>query len=259
MTDNEVSRFIDLLGYPIEYYWTRPPKKGETVIIMLHEGLGSLSTWQNFPRSLSDKTRFPILVYSRHGYGRSEIIEGSRGKNYMHNEALRILPALLEELSISDPVLLGHSDGASISLIHAGSGKWAVRALILEAAHVFVEEETLVGIRAIREAYIKGDLKRSLARYHDDPDKSFYGWNDLWLNPDFRDWNIESYLEMVDCPILLLQGENDEYGTKHQINKITNKVRGSVDVRVIPSCGHSPHRDHPKLVLDIMSKFIREL
>ena len=259
MTDYEESRFIDLSGYLIEYYWTRPPKRGETVIVMLHEGLGSLSAWQNFPRALSYKTRYPVLVYSRHGYGRSGVIEGSRDKGFMHNDALEILPALLEELSISNPVLLGHSDGASISLIHAGSGRWAVRALILEAAHVFVEEKTLEGIRVIREAYIKGDLKRRLARYHDDPDKSFFGWNDAWLNPDFLSWNIESYLAKVGCPVLLLQGENDEYGTIRQITKITKKVRGPVDARVIPSCGHSPHRDNPKLVLEIMSKFIRDL
>ena len=250
---------IDVAGHRLEYYWTRPPVRGETTLVFLHEGLGSASLWRDFPATVATAAGFPALVYSRHGYGGSDVFGEPRGVDYMHDEALQVLPALLEKLDIVEPVLVGHSDGASIALIHAGAGTWPVRALALEAAHVFVEDQSISGIEAAKQAYETADLPQKLARHHTDAGKTFFGWNDIWLDPAFRAWNIESYLPAIHCPTLVIQGEDDQYGTIAQVEAIRDQVAGPVETRVLAACGHSPHRDQPAQMLDAVAGFIKNL
>ncbi len=250
---------INVTGHRLEYYWTRPPAAGETPLIFLHEGLGSAALWRDFPAIVASATGCPALVYSRYGHGGSDALGEPRGVDYMHHEALEVLPALREELEIGEPVLVGHSDGASIALIHAGARTWPVRALALAAAHVFVEDESIKGIEAAKTAYETTDLRQKLARHHAEPDTTFLGWNDIWLDPAFRAWNIESDLAAIDCPTLVIQGEDDEYGTIEQVAAIRDQVAGPVETRVLAACGHSPHRDQPALTLDAIAGFVKNL
>lgn len=251
--------FTEVAGHRLEYYWTRPVAAGETALVFLHEGLGSASLWRDFPAAVTNATGYPALVYSRYGYGGSDVFGEPRGVDYMHHEALDVLPALRAKLAIGNTVLIGHSDGASIALIHAGAGRWPVRALALEAAHVFVEDESISGIEAARVAFETTDLPQKLARHHADSGKTFFGWNDIWLDPAFRAWNIESYLASIDCPSLVMQGEDDEYGTNAQVAAIRDQVAGPVETHTLAACGHSPHRDQTDLTLDAIAGFIKNL
>ena len=251
--------YIEVAGHRLEYYWTRLPAAGETVLVFLHEGLGSASLWRDFPAAVASATGYPALVYSRYGYGGSDIFGEPRGVDYMHHEALEVLPALRAAFGIDDAVLVGHSDGASIALIHAGARQWPVRALALEAAHVFVEDESIAGIEAAKVAYQSTDLPQRLGRHHTEPDKTFFGWNDIWLDPAFRAWNIEEYLAAIDCPTLVIQGEDDEFGTIAQVAAIRDQATGRVETRVLDACGHSPHRDQPNQTLDAIAGFLKNL
>jgi len=199
------------------------------------------------------------LVYSRYGYGGSDVLDEPRSVDYMHHEALNVLPALRAKLGLDNPVLIGHSDGASIALIHAGAGSWPVRALALEAPHVFVEDESITGIQAAKTAYETTALPLNLARHHTDADKCFFGWNDIWLDPAFRSWNIESSLATIRCPTLVIQGEDDEYGTSAQLAAIRDQVTGQVETRTLKACRHSPHRDQPAATLDAITGFLWNL
>ncbi|HEV2548937.1 MAG TPA: alpha/beta hydrolase [Stellaceae bacterium] len=228
-------------------------------LVFLHEGLGSVAMWRDFPAKLARATGAPAIVYSRLGYGRSDPITAPRRVRYMHEEALVTLPALRQKLALDDVVLIGHSDGASIALIHAGSGAFPVRALVLEAPHVFVEDVSIAGIEAAREAYATTDLPKRLARYHEDVESAFRGWNDAWLDPDFRAWNIEEFLPGVRVPVLAIQGEDDQYGTLAQVNAIERGVAGAFEKLVLANCGHSPHRDQEPAVLRAMTDFIRRV
>lgn len=250
---------VTAAGHRLEYYWTRPPASGETALVFLHEGLGSAGLWRDFPAAVATATGQPALVYSRYGYGGSDVLAAKRGVDYMHHEALEVLPALRAELGIDNPILVGHSDGASIALIHAGAGRWPVRALALEAAHVFVEDISIAGIEAARAAYETTDLPQRLARHHADADKTFFGWNDIWLDPAFRAWNIENYLGGVACPTLVIQGEDDEYGTPAQVAAIRDQVSGPVETRLLAACRHAPHRDQRGQTLDAIARFIKNL
>jgi pimeloyl-ACP methyl ester carboxylesterase len=217
---------------------------------------GSVALWRDFPAKLAAKTGAATVVYSRYGYGKSDPIAAPHAPNYMHKEALEALPELRQKLGLDNPILIGHSDGASIALIHAGSGRWPVRALILEAPHVFVEDVTIASIEAAKDVYRSTDLRQRLARYHADPDSAFRGWNDIWLHPDFRRWNIEEVLPGVRCPVLAIQGADDEYGTLAQIDAIERGVRGRFERLVLASCKHSPHRDQEAATLAAMADFI---
>ncbi len=250
---------MQIAGHRLEYYWTRPPATGETPLIFLHEGLGSAGLWRDFSNAVANATGYPALVYSRYGYGGSDVLIVAHGVDYMHQEALVALPELRENLCVADPILIGHSDGASIALIHAGAGQWPVRGLALMAAHVFVEDESITGIEAAKAAYQTTDLPQKLARHHADGDKTFFGWNDIWLDPAFRAWNIENVLPAIQCPTLVLQGEDDEYGTMDQVTAIRDQVVGPVETRMLADCGHSPHRDQPDLTLDAIVGFIKNL
>jgi pimeloyl-ACP methyl ester carboxylesterase len=195
-------------------------------------------------------------VYSRYGYGQSSVLRESFKPDYMHREALEALPEFLRQLHIVNPILFGHSDGGSIALIHAGAAKWPVRGLILEAPHCFVENISITGIEAAKQAYLGTDLGKKLGRYHADPDKTFWGWNNIWLHTDFRSWNIEKYLPAITCPILAIQGIDDEYGTLAQIDAIAARAGGPVELAKLAQCAHSPHRDQPDAVLTAVGKFV---
>jgi pimeloyl-ACP methyl ester carboxylesterase len=225
-------------------------------LVFLHEGLGSVALWRDFPAKLAARTGCPAAIYSRYGYGKSDPIAAPHGVDYMHIEALEALPDLRAQLALDNPILIGHSDGASIALIHAGAGRWPVRALILEAPHVFVEDVTVASIAMANTTYATTDLRQRLARYHDDPDSAFRGWNDIWLDPAFRAWNIESALPGVRCPVLAIQGADDEYGSLAQLDSIERGVAGPFGRLVLESCKHSPHRDQEAATLDAMARFI---
>ena len=232
--------------------------EGKPAIVMLHEGLGSVSMWRDFPQRVADATGCEVLAYSRVGYGKSDPIDTQRNVRYMHDEALVTLPALLDALRIEGPILFGHSDGGSIALIFAGGADRRLRGLIAMAPHVMVEAIAVAGIEQARVAYRSTDLPQRLARYHDDVDSAFWGWNDIWLHPEFRDWNIEEYLPRIECPVLAIQGENDEYGTMEQIDRIARQAR-AVELVKLPRCGHSPHKDQPEAVLAAMGAFVRRI
>jgi pimeloyl-ACP methyl ester carboxylesterase len=229
-------------------------RRGPT-LVLLHEGLGSVGLWRDFPQQLAAATGLPAFVYSRAGYGRSDPAPMPRPVGYMHDEAA-LLPEVLAAAGIDDPILVGHSDGASISIIHAGSGGKA-RALVLEAPHVFTEEMGLASIAKAREAYERGDLRDRLAKYHQDVDAAFWGWNRPWLDPEFRKWNLEAYLPPIAAPILVIQGADDEYGTRKQVDAIAAEAP-NVEVLMLPRCGHSPHRDQAEETLRGIAAFLRK-
>jgi pimeloyl-ACP methyl ester carboxylesterase len=247
-------------GRELEYQ--RHPGQREDVptIVMLHEGLGSVSTWRDFPTLLAARTGAEVLVYSRYGYGRSAVRQDAFGVDYMHIAALVELPEFLTALEIKRPILFGHSDGASIALICGGVHPTKISGIIVEAPHVFAEEISVNSIAAIRESYESSDaLRNLLSRHHADPDASFYGWNTVWQLPIFRDWNIEEYLPEIRCPILVLQGVDDEYGTMDQVDRIAAGSGGPVEPLILGNCGHAPHRDQLEAVLAASKCFLDAL
>jgi pimeloyl-ACP methyl ester carboxylesterase len=231
---------------------------GAPTLVFLHEGLGSARQWRDFPRKLAAATGCGLLVYSRRGYGGSDPVPLPRPLTYMHEEGERELPALLGDTSITDAILFGHSDGASIALVAAGSGRApSVRGLILEAPHVFCEELSVRSIAAARDAYERGDLRDKLRRWHgDNVDVAFWGWNRAWLDPGFAAWSIESYLPCVGVPVLQLQGRDDPYGTEAQLRSIERGASGPVTTLLLDHCGHAPHKDQPAAVLKAATDFI---
>lgn len=228
------------------------------VIVFLHEGLGSASMWRDFPRSVVRRTGCPAVIYSRYGYGNSDLLDGERQVDYMHREALESLPELLEKLAVRNPILLGHSDGASIALIYAGALN-DTRALILLAPHVFVEDLTIDSIDAAKMAFKTTNLAEKLAPYHRDPASTFWGWNRIWLDSTFRSWNIEQFLPHIKCPVLAMQGLDDQYGTLAQLDSIERQVPARVERVHLENCRHSPHRDHPTRVIEAIGSFIDRL
>jgi pimeloyl-ACP methyl ester carboxylesterase len=249
--------FVVAGGHRLEYAWHGSAHGDTPPIVMLHEGLGSLALWRDFPQRLADATRRRTLAYSRAGYGASDSLDGRRGVDFMHVEALDTLPELLDALALEQPVLFGHSDGGSIALIHAARAGRPLSAVIALAPHVFVEPYGLESIAEARRAYLDGDLRARLARHHRDVDSAFWGWNDVWLNPDFVSWNIEALLPDIACPVLAIQGVDDEYGTMEQLDRIERGVRDFHRLE-LPHCGHSPHRDQPGAVLAAVTAFLAE-
>src|SRR6266849_8499069 len=246
-------RIID--GKRLETLWLAPAQPERPTIVMLHEGLGSVALWKDFPHRLAGRTSCGVFVYSRYGHGSSDRLVEKRTVDYMHHEAEIVLPLLLTEAGIERPILLGHSDGGSIALTYAGKYPDSPRALILEAPHVFVEDLYVKSIAEAKTAYQTTDLPRKMGRYHQHADATFWGWNDIWLDPRFRAWNIESCLDSIRCPVLVIQGEDDEYGTTRQIQAIQARIP-STEVLLLPRCGHSPHRDQPDATLDRVAEFV---
>jgi len=250
--------FVDCAGRSIEYEWIGDAAARSPVLVFLHEGLGSIRQWRDFPAQVAQATGRRALVYSRYGYGQSEVLrEAAAGVRFMHREALEGLPALLGALGIEHPVLVGHSDGASIALIHAGAGH-PVRGLALMAPHVFVEPVCLSSIREAKAAFAQGGLAERLGKYHRDPRRTFHLWADAWLDPAFVHWNIEEYLPGIACPVLAIQGMDDAYGTLEQLKRVARGVRGPCELLELASCGHAPFRDQPQRTLEAVTRFIDE-
>ena len=223
-------------------------------LVLLHEGLGSVGLWRDFPAALNAATARRVIAFSRFGHGRSERPPRPRTPAFFHEEALEVLPALLPQLDADEPILVGHSDGGSIALIHAAYHP--VTALALIAPHVFVEDVTVDEIRRTRELYETGGLRERMARHHDDPDAAFRGWCDVWLDPEFRGWSIESDAAGLTAPALLVQGAADPYGSLAQIDRIQARVRGPVERLVVEGAGHSPHLEAPEAVVAAIAAFV---
>jgi pimeloyl-ACP methyl ester carboxylesterase len=251
--------FAAIDGRRIEYAAIPGDAGAAPPLVFLHEGLGSVALWRDFPRKVARRLNAPALVYSRFGYGASDGLAGPRTPLFMHEEALEVLPRLLDRLAIERPVLIGHSDGASIALIHAACAGRPVRGLACLAPHAFVEPVCVESIARIRQSYLHTDLRQRLAKYHTRVDDAFLGWADAWLDPAFRDWSIEDLLGRIDRPLLLVQGREDEYGTLAQLDRIEARVTGPTRRLVLADCGHSPHRDQEAAVLDAIVEFVAGL
>lgn len=247
-------RFLVAGGHRLEVE-TIAVAPGRPTIVLLHEGLGSVAMWRDFPRRLAHAVHCNAVVYSRYGYGRSDPLAGPRAPAYLHEEALVALPELLDALEIAAPILIGHSDGASIALIHAGAAARSVGGVVALAPHVMVEEMSRLGIERTVAAYTQGDLRPRLARYHDDVDAAFFGWSRIWLASAFRDWSIEGCLAQIRCPVLAIQGADDEYGTMEHLRRIAAQVPETTLVE-LAHCGHSPHRDRPDAVITAVMDFV---
>lgn len=243
-------------GLRLEYRDYPATVAGRPELLLLHEGLGCVAMWRHFPEKLAAATGCRVIVWSRAGYGGSQAYAEPRTTRYMHREAEEALPALLAELKIERPLLIGHSDGGSIALIFAGAFPGVPRGIAVLAPHEFVEEETLAGIREARTAWQTTDLPQKLARYHHaQTERVFSDWNDCWLSPPFRDWNIEEYLPRIRCPVLAIQGEDDEYATLRQIDAIAEQVPGTQLLK-LANCGHTPQRDQEAAVLEALTAFV---
>jgi pimeloyl-ACP methyl ester carboxylesterase len=259
---NEVSSFVTrecvrAAGRELEYVRIPAAREGLPTLVFLHEGLGTIALWREFPAALAERTGCGVLAYSRYGNGFSTPLAEARTPAYMHDEALIALPEVLRELDAGETILIGHSDGASIALIYAAAHPAAVRGLVLEAPHVFVEELSVQSIAAIKGEYANG-MRERMASYHADVDRTFFGWNDIWLSPEFRAWNIETEVRRVRTPALVLQGLKDQYGTPAQVEAIAAGSSARVDSLLLAGCAHAPHRDRRTLVEETVAAWIRE-
>jgi pimeloyl-ACP methyl ester carboxylesterase len=245
----------------IERQWIQPTSRDLPLIVFLHEGLGSLAMWRDFPARLCAAVGARGLVWSRPGYGRStpRRADETWDVDFMHRQAFEVMPALFAALGLDTardkPWLFGHSDGGSIALLHAARFVDRVAGLVVLAPHTHVEDVSLASIGIARSAYQSSDLKQRLARYHDDPDSAFWGWNGIWLDPSFRVWSIEEEMASIRCPLLAVQGIDDEYGTLEQIRGIARRVP-QTRLLELAACGHSPHKDRPAALIDAVVKFM---
>jgi len=245
----------------IEYRSIAAERSAAPLVVFLHEGLGSLSMWKDFPQRLCDAAQCRGLVYSRPGYGRStpRAAEEAWGLDFMHRQAHEVLPAFLDAIGVDTlahpPWLYGHSDGASITLLYAAKFVRRIAGAIVLAPHIIVEDLSVASIEDARRAYLETDLRERLARYHDDPDSAFWGWNRIWLDPPFRDWSIEREIETIACPLLAVQGLDDEYGTLEQVHGIARRLP-QTELLELAACGHSPHRDQPDRLIAASVDFL---
>ena len=242
----------------IELEYFRIEGRGTPTLVFLHEGLGSALLWRKFPEAVARSTGLPALIYSRYGNGFSAPLREPREPRYMHDEALTALPALLDALGIDDVVLIGHSDGASIAIVFAAEYPERTKALVLEAPHLFVEDLSVASIASIRTVFETSDLRARMQRHHADADRTFYGWNDVWLSGAFRSWDVNGYAARLQAPVLAVQGDADEYGTPAQIDALAALARGSVDRVLLAGCGHAPHRDRAVLMEMLAAQWVRE-
>jgi pimeloyl-ACP methyl ester carboxylesterase len=256
MTTLSPTGFLSIGASELEYRMIGPQPADAPTIVMLHEGLGSAGLWGDFPEKLQAATGAGVFLYSRAGYGASTPAKLPRPLDYMHVEAREVQPKLLDQIGFRRGVLVGHSDGASIAAIYAGSHQdHRVEGLVLIAPHFIVEEVSVASIAAIKTAFETTSLKEKLARWHKDVDNAFYGWNAAWLDPKFRDWDISEFLAYIRVPIAILQGVDDMYGTMRQIEIAQEECYCPVDVTVIPGAGHQPHREAPGATLNAISEF----
>ncbi|UCE32077.1 MAG: alpha/beta fold hydrolase [Burkholderiales bacterium] len=250
-------------GRRLEYAWWRPHAafrdgREAAAVVLLHEGLGCLALWRDFPVQLARHTGHPVLAYSRYGYGRSDPPERPYDPGFMHDEARRALPELLAQFGIGQPLLVGHSDGASIALIFGGTWPERPKAVVALAPHLFVEPLTVESIAAARARFADTDLQQRMQRYHIDPAATFGAWADVWLSEPFAQWNIEREVAKLDCPVLAIQGVDDQYGTLRQVERIA-ELHPDTRVVALSDCRHSPHLDQPEVVLRHIREFTEQV
>ena len=260
-------RIFNVSGVQLEVAIVGPVSPSTPALVFLHEGLGSVSLWRDWPAELCSQLQMPGLVYSRQGYGQSDatanvrnnskvlngVRQGRLQADYMHHEALTVLPRLLQGLGVQNPILIGHSDGATIALIHASHHP--VAACVVMAPHVMVEDISVNAVAQARDAFLQGSLRERIAKFHADVDGAFWQWNDVWLSSAFRGFDIRKEIEGITAPLLAIQGEEDAYGTMAQIDDIALHVPHAEQVK-LASCGHSPHRDQPSQVQSAIAKFL---
>jgi pimeloyl-ACP methyl ester carboxylesterase len=262
-TVDTVSIDWDQRPLSIEYQWVGIDDGSKPLMVFLHEGLGSLAMWKDFPARLCDALGYRGLVYSRPGYGRSTARAANENwdTDFMHRQAYSVLPSLLQALGIdtrvNPPWILGHSDGGSIALLYASRFTEQVAGLIVLSPHIMVEDCSIKSIELAREAYLETDLKLKLAKYHNDPDSAFWGWNNIWLRPEFLDWSIEDEITAIRCPLLAVQGIDDEYGTLAQVHGIARRL-AQTEVVELADCGHSPHRDQAQQLIRVVTGFMHD-
>ena len=256
MANLAATGFLNINGADLEYRMIGPLPDQAPTIVMLHEGLGSVALWGDFPDRLQAATGAGVFVYSRAGYGASSLVKLPRPLDYMHVEALEVLPKLLGAIGFRRGLLVGHSDGASIAAIYVGGVQdHRVRAIALIAPHFIVEDISVSSIAEIKQTYETTNLKDKLARWHSDVDNAFYGWNGAWLDPKFRDWDISEYLAYIRVPVAIIQGADDHYGTVRQVEIAEAECYCPVDVTILEGAGHSPHREAPEAALRALSEF----
>jgi pimeloyl-ACP methyl ester carboxylesterase len=256
--------FITLSGHSIHYAFLHKQwlKKGTPLLVFLHEGLGSIRQWKEFPALLAERTNCPALLYDRYGYGLSDARKGTIHTGFLHDEAIRSLPELFWRLELTDhpKILIGHSDGGTIALIHAGAQPDNILGVISEAAHVLVEEATLNGILQVREEFGKPRMRELLQRYHGErTDTLVMSWVNNWLSAESRQWNAEEFLPKIRCPVLAIQGDQDHFGSYGQLESIRKKTNGRSEILYLHGCGHIPHQQAKEQVLEAMEAFIRKI
>lgn len=257
--EGATTRF-EATGKMLEARMHGPSPQHGTVVVLLHEGLGSTELWRSFPRDLAARTGLGVFAYSREGYGNSDPVTLPRPLDYMERHARDVLPEVLDALAPKRAILLGHSDGASIAALYlGGSQDQRVRGLILMAPHFFTEPQGLESIEEARKAYEAGDLRQRLAKYHKDVDNAFRGWNDAWLDPEFRSWNIEEAIDYIRIPVLAIQGRDDQYGTLAQLDALESRLYSPFEAVVLDNCRHAPFLDRPGETLDAVAGFIARL
>lgn len=259
--NDQTNTYLTVNGARLECRWFGQHKAGEPVLVLLHEGLGCVDMWRSFPDRLAQQTGLAVFVYSRQGYGRSDPFEQPLEIDFMHRQGLDILPGVLDQAGIDQAILVGHSDGASIALIYSGKRSDSrIRGLVLLAPHLFVEEETLAGIRQAKQAFDSGQLADGLQRYHGDHTEStFRYWSGIWLDPGFSAWNIESSAAGIKVPLLAIMGEDDQYGTLAQIHKLAERSPQRSELAVLKDCGHSPHLEQMEQTLERIAGFLQGL
>jgi len=258
MSGREVS--LEIEGKFLEATWWGPGPEAAPTLVLLHEGLGCVALWRDFPEKLAAATGCGVLAYSRFGYGQSPPVKLPRPLTYMHDEALGILGQVLDAAGVSRAILVGHSDGGSIATIYAGGVQdFRLRGEVLIAAHFFCEDVSITSIEAARVAYETTNLREKLARYHRDVDNAFWGWNGAWLDPAFRHWRIDDYVPTIRVPVMLVQGAADEYGTLAQFELFRAEAYCPVETVVVEGAGHSPHLSHPAVVLPAVAQFVARI
>ncbi len=251
------SGFLDIGSQHLEYRMIGPRPDEAPTLVLLHEGLGCVGLWNDFPAKLAKATGCGVFVYSRAGYGQSSPVKLPRPLSYMHEEAREVLPQLLDAIGFARGLLIGHSDGASIAAIYAGSHQdHRIGGLVLIAPHFFTEDPGIASIEQARVAYESGDLRPRLARWHADVDNAFWGWNGAWLDPDFRKWDITEFLAYIRVPVLIVQGADDQYGTVKQIEVAQQECYCPVEVALLPGARHSPQREAPEPTLKAIADFV---
>jgi pimeloyl-ACP methyl ester carboxylesterase len=252
--------FLSLGDQRLEYRFAGPRSADAPILVLLHEGLGCVALWGDFPDRLATATRMRVFSYSRAGYGASSPVPLPRPSTYMHDEARDTLPKVLKAIGFRRGILVGHSDGASIASIYAGSVQdRRIRGLALIAPHFFTESIGLDEIAKAKRAYRRSDLKKKLARWHTNVDVAFKGWNEAWLAPGFREWNIVEFLEYIHCPVLVIQGTDDQYGTSRQVETVREKCRVPVDVAMLDGVKHAPHREATERTVELIAGFSKRL